>query len=396
MNETWIKKVEGGLEELLDVPLWGKAPAFPWEEFSRRISEALEIEELSVSHHKTEWLQGNEILAGMGEDPTQISLELSPLSGTLHWIMPAEDTSRLIAATLSSTQKVKGFTDPELTEGFYRYLAMQAVSAIDELQSFKDLSLNFSPDSPLPEDGALCIDVSVTIKDQSFWGRAVCSNALLNVFKSHFADEKITAIDYALSKKIDISISLEIGSTALSLEEWQKASSGDCILLERCSYDPKTHRGSTTLTLGKEPLFRGRIKENHVKILDYAFYYEEGQMMDNRMGDEEEPLENEEEEEFAEAEAGEEGSLWSAENQTEASVEGMITTHEIPMILTVEVARVRMNLEKLLQLQPGNVIEIHARPELGVSLTMNGKRIAKGELVQMGEAIGVKILQIGE
>lgn len=398
MNESWIKKIEYGLEDILEVPLWGKTPPFPWEELSRRLSEALEIEELSISHHRTEWLPSGELLSGMGDNPLHLSLELTPISGTIHWIMPFEDASRLIAATLSSTQKLKGFSDPELKEGFYHYLALESLTVIDELNSFKDLSLNLSETSPLPEEGALCIDVSITIKDQSFWGRAVCSRAFHTAFKSHFAEGRVSLVDYALSKQIDVSISMEIGSTSLTLAEWKKAVCGDCLVLERCSYDPKTHRGSAALTLGKEPLFRARIKQNHVKILDYAFYYEEGQMMDNRMGDEEGSMEPEEgdNEKFSEDDMGEENPLWTAENQTEASVEGMITTHEIPMILTVEVAKVRMNLEKLLQLEPGNVIEIAARPELGVNLTMNGKRIAKGELVHIGETIGVKLLQIGE
>ena len=77
-------------------------------------------------------------------------------------------------------------------------------------------------------------------------------------------------------------------------------------------------------------------------------------------------------------------------------MEKMISAHDIPVILTVEVARLRMSVEKLLQIKPGNTLELATHPEQGVDLSINGKRIAKGELVKIGEALGVKILQIGE
>jgi flagellar motor switch protein FliN/FliY len=55
-----------------------------------------------------------------------------------------------------------------------------------------------------------------------------------------------------------------------------------------------------------------------------------------------------------------------------------------------------MNLEKLLQLQPGNVLDLNVRPEQGVSVTLNGKRVARAELVKLGDVLGIKILHLGE
>lgn len=68
----------------------------------------------------------------------------------------------------------------------------------------------------------------------------------------------------------------------------------------------------------------------------------------------------------------------------------------IPFPIVVEVGRIKMSLEKLLQLQPGNVLETSVRPEQGVYLTVHGKRIAKGELVKVGDVLGVKILTTQE
>lgn len=67
----------------------------------------------------------------------------------------------------------------------------------------------------------------------------------------------------------------------------------------------------------------------------------------------------------------------------------------LPMNIVVEVGRLQMSLQKLLELQPGNLLELNLRPESGVDLVVNGKRIAKGELLLIGDALGVRILDIG-
>ena len=42
------------------------------------------------------------------------------------------------------------------------------------------------------------------------------------------------------------------------------------------------------------------------------------------------------------------------------------------------------------------MIDLGVRPEQSVSITVNGSRVARAELVQIGEALGLKILEIGQ
>ncbi len=104
-----------------------------------------------------------------------------------------------------------------------------------------------------------------------------------------------------------------------------------------------------------------------------------------------EPLEENEEEM-----EDEQSHLWSQENPSNGSVEKLISSHEIPLTIVVEVDRIKMNLEKLLQLSPGNVLDLSVHPEQGVYLTAGGKKIAEAEIVKLGETLGVKILKIAE
>ena len=88
--------------------------------------------------------------------------------------------------------------------------------------------------------------------------------------------------------------------------------------------------------------------------------------------------------------------MWSGASSEEQNVGKLIGSKDIPLNLVVEIGRLRMSVEKLLQLQPGNMIDLGVRPEQSVSITVNGSRVARAELVQIGEALGLKILEIGQ
>ena len=104
------------------------------------------------------------------------------------------------------------------------------------------------------------------------------------------------------------------------------------------------------------------------------------------------------EEEIPETEVEEsekEDHLWASEKE-ENRTEELASELDIQLSLTVEVARLKINLEKLLQLKPGNILELPVRPEQGVDLSIGGKKMAKAELIKLGDVLGVKILHLGD
>ena len=76
--------------------------------------------------------------------------------------------------------------------------------------------------------------------------------------------------------------------------------------------------------------------------------------------------------------------------------EEMISTEEIPIELHVEVGTILMDLKKVLQLKPGNLLELGIKPEQGVNLMVHGKPFAKGELLQVGDVLGVRIIKLAK
>lgn len=396
-----IKEIHAALMEAKTIPLYGHIPDFPWERVSQEIATLLHLADFTLQPKTTQFLIPEEILSGLGTDVIVVALELSPLIGQAFWVMNREDVTKITALALTASQASKGFSSSKFQEGFYNFLAIQAVHAIEALVPFEDLSIKMGKTSPIPQEEALCIDVEIRHSKHTLWGRLVCPSSFHLTFKTHFITQTEDLLSSAASKNIDVSLRLEVGQTELTLSELKKVSVGDFILLDRCTFDPKTHKGTVTLCLHQTPLLRAKIKDNSLKIIDDVFYSEEQNVMNPQTPHEDEnPEENLNDEEFLpletqEAEEEEEEHLWNAENDQVDQEEQSIPIEQIPVLLSVEVGRLRINLDKLLQLSAGNILELPVKPEQGVDLMVGGKKIAKAELIRLGEMLGVKILTMG-
>lgn len=67
---------------------------------------------------------------------------------------------------------------------------------------------------------------------------------------------------------------------------------------------------------------------------------------------------------------------------------------DIPMRLEVVVGSTTMTLGELLQLAPGSVVELEQSVESPVDIKVNGKLVAKGEIVIVEDRFGVRIIDI--
>lgn len=67
---------------------------------------------------------------------------------------------------------------------------------------------------------------------------------------------------------------------------------------------------------------------------------------------------------------------------------------ELPLTVAFEIGRVGMSLKEISQLTPGAVVKVTDVPDQTVDLLANGKRIGRGEIVRLGEGLGVQVTRI--
>ncbi len=69
---------------------------------------------------------------------------------------------------------------------------------------------------------------------------------------------------------------------------------------------------------------------------------------------------------------------------------------DLPLLIEVVVGSTTLTLEEILNLCPGSVVELDNLVEEPVDIKVNGKLVAKGELVVVEEKFGLKITDIVE
>ena len=67
---------------------------------------------------------------------------------------------------------------------------------------------------------------------------------------------------------------------------------------------------------------------------------------------------------------------------------------DVPVELAVEIGRTRMTIAETLALAPGSIVTLDRLAGEPVDLLVNGRAIARGEVVVIGEEFGFRVTQV--
>jgi flagellar motor switch protein FliN/FliY len=374
----WIRKIESHLQQHDDIPLFGLTPDFDWAHFSSALAARLGVQDLTITNKQQQWRSPADLtegLGGHGENIVTLPLQIGSFSGSAFWMMPKESIAKLTSWMMHGQTKSRPIASEILASGFYRYLILQTLDCANSEAPLQQLSILLNHPAPLPETDAFCIDINIEFNKLTCSGRLAIDPTLQRSWREHFSTAPNDYIPTKIAQITELTSSIKIGSTLLRPKEWKMLKVGDFVALDRGSYHPQNNTGAAYLTVGTTPLFQVKVKHNKIELLDYAFMYEEEMNKHHA-----------EPEEFTHQ--GEAEALPAASEEA-------VTLKELPMNVTVEIARLRITLEKLLQLVPGNMIELPIKPDQPVHLTIGGQLVGKAELVHLGDTLGIRILDIG-
>lgn len=68
--------------------------------------------------------------------------------------------------------------------------------------------------------------------------------------------------------------------------------------------------------------------------------------------------------------------------------------YDVPLDITVELGRSKLTLKEIMDLNIGSIIELDKLTGEHIDILVNGKVIAKGEVVVVSESFGVRITEI--
>lgn len=458
----WLRQVPKELKELDEIPLWGKSSEFPWEKFSKEIASALRFSSCRIISSDTNWRDPSEISSIVNENPFSLTFAINPLKGHAYLLFANSEIAKLLELLLHPDDGMPAL-EKDFILGFTQFLGLEAIDAFQKTGYEKSFIPQLLSQNELPEESCLCSDIAIHIDGQELHAMLCIPNQLRSSVKEYYS-KKTGSLQPELYNKLEITLQLVAGVTTISTKEWQNSRPGDFIILDSCSLEPGEDKGRVMLTLNDLPIFRGKIKEGSIKILEYPLFHEVQTAMSPKDFDDEESEYDEESTDASESDFDESEEEYTDEHDDEedddeysdddnftededdeeeesefeeeeelpkkdlkapaaspaavksplsketaaapaaaaassapkaahaAPRQSPVKAEEIPITISVEVGRLQMTVQKLTELEPGNLLELDVYPENGVDLVVNGKCIGKGELLRIGDVLGVRIL----
>jgi flagellar motor switch protein FliN/FliY len=86
--------------------------------------------------------------------------------------------------------------------------------------------------------------------------------------------------------------------------------------------------------------------------------------------------------------------LLASSTETLPQIDGMSMLHGVIVDVTVEIGRTRMSIRDLLSMAPGAVLELDRAADSPADLLVNGKLIARGEVVVVDEDFALRLTEV--
>ena len=418
---SWLRSIPADIKIQDDVPLWGAPPSFPWEAFALELGKALGGIPLSITCRDVQWRSPEDLLHALGENPSFHAFSVTPLNGNAYFFLPKADLKKIFQSFLESeddSDEWHGEWDDAWEDQFYEFLSLQAISAFRKTPFDASLSPQILSDQELPITPCLCIDIDITIHTQTFRARIAVSPEMRLSLKEKYTPKTIS-YPKGISEAVTTTVHVLVGSTSLNKNEWKAAAPGDFLLLDSCSYTPGDEKARVVLSVNNTPIFRGKIKDRSLKLLEYPLLQEVQTPMAKQDDDEFDDIFETEDESLSaddqNLETGFENELNTEEGQeqdtekektpsqhpmqaakdllNQAPASPVLKLEDIPLTVSVEIARIQMSIHQLMQLSPGNMLDLDIDPSHGVDLIVNGHCVGRGELLKLGETLGVRILE---
>jgi flagellar motor switch protein FliN len=437
-----LRQIPGELYQLDDKPLLGFPPEFPWTTFSTGLANSLQLKNFSISQTNLQWRSATELFEGLGDRLKTLVLSVSPLEGHVWWVMPEQAVSRLMHLILSSESQVFSENiDESFFKAFYQFLAAEVINTFEKVEFDKKLAPSVLKEVSLPAEACIGIDISISIGNETLYGRLLLSQAFRKSWTKRYTQQQQSlALTSPIADALDVIVHLQAGKVHLKPSEWKRIVPGDFVILDSCSLDSDEDKGRVMLVINETPFFRAKIKQGSVKILEHPLYHEVETAMappTNKNNDESFDESDLDDTDFDLDEHSEDHSteehdhddddfdidlddddLSDIAEETPAKPaaapspaekpktapklplspstdsSASISIDDVPLTIVIEVGRIQMSVKKLLELQPGNMLDLNIHPEAGIDMVVNGKRIARGELLKVGDSLGIRILEL--
>ncbi len=434
----WLEEVKQELFTLEAAPLLPPAPPFPVEALQKALFERLALP-VTVEISDAKVIEYKDIKEKTTSTTTRLfSFSLSPHTPSFYTAIGHDDLNRLASWLLAHDMEAAVSLQGSFQESFYLFIGGMALDSLESTGYFKSNSLRLlsTAGSLLDEAPALSISCLIRHEKESISILILIPHSLQKSLKNQTAKNTESLInDSAVASKINIAARLVVDLVALDYSDIALIQEGSFLLLDR----PVTPT-SVQIVVGNRAFFAGKIEGNLLTITALAEPLEEIKKMDKapdtktpaaadaapkavkdtapatpvadaapKAAGSDNPHDpkyflGEDEEFFVEDKELEDVLKKEQPASTPATAPKPVapkaeepspkTLSDIPLNVEVVVGYMRLPIKELLSMQVGGTYTLGNPVNSQVDLLINGKRIAKGELLKSGDTLGVRILSL--
>ncbi|MFN4175231.1 MAG: hypothetical protein ACK4HV_09035, partial [Parachlamydiaceae bacterium] len=166
--------------------------------------------------------------------------------------------------------------DPALVSAFKEFIIASAMTAFQKAHPDKSLVPQIVPEGSISDSHHLTQEIELSLLGVKFPLRLLIDEDLLKAWKEKFKSQTPSP---KLLKELYLDIHVEAGRVLLSRADFKNLEPGDFLILDSCQLIPGEEKKRVLLTLNHKPIFRAKLKDGKVKILEYPLLYEDKNIM---------------------------------------------------------------------------------------------------------------------
>lgn len=360
-SASWLKSRNDFLSSLGQKDGETKALPFPHKELVRIVKDKFRLEECEISIGYRGFVAADQMVQEFGKKLLVQPLFVQPLeAGEVYLLTSEEDLQYVMEVVFSDASLASYFYEKDKLLGFHYYFMAELCKVFQECNWVPSMTAKVTKDArfsarTLTENYHTLL-VSCVLDSKAMQFAVLIPEKTyasgMQLFASQNQEIDVSQMDLMQS----VTIVVEVGDCLLSEKEWKQVSIGSFILLDSCLYDPDSGDSGAYLSVRGTQFFGGR---------------------------------------FVDRSSGDFKITSLPSMQKEQSEEG--SSQEAPEKLKVvaEVVRYTTTLDEFLKLTQGSVLSFQGQhPALGVDIVLNGEKKGRGEIIAMGDVLGIRVISI--
>ena len=251
-------------------PLIDQTFSFPWKELAEELKRTFGCD-VSISPGALGWKTSKELSDEIVAPTISINIAIPGVKGQIQLILSRSDIERFMGHILYTDSQTLLQQDPSFFDQFLIFFSTELLACAQGLKNLQQLSPRLTTSKTNESPGSLCQDINLSFLGQPALARLIIPPDFLDAWRTFRLGNSTQSSSLS---EIEMNLCIEGGRTFLTTEEISSLQQGDVILLDHPFFIPGSPKSRVFLTQGGHPLFRAKVEEGAIKILEMPLQHE--------------------------------------------------------------------------------------------------------------------------